>query len=224
MQSKQPNRSAAVPELRPGITCLAVDESRSPAFHEIALASLPAQRVSFWIDSRNVANTYRLYDLAATERALSGLRIARAFTAHQHYSLCRELVSRVTPHTGLVCLPNLTSLYRDDDVPEYERDILLDSVLDGLSELADTYELPVLVSTTHDDDLAERVMDIATETITCEVTPFGVRYDGATVKTTLYRDGAYWQTTIPYWVDLFGAVDDGSLANTADAYDFAGVV
>jgi hypothetical protein len=165
MQSMQPDRTAIVPDLRPGITCLDVNRHRSPAFHEIALASLPVEEVSVWTDSRNVANTYRLYDLAATERALSGSRIARAFTTHQHYSLCRELVSRVTPRTGLVCLPNLTCLYRDEDVPEYERDILLESVLDDLSELATAYELPMLVSTTHDDEVAERMRNLATETI-----------------------------------------------------------
>lgn len=222
-QSATPN-GTALPEPSPGITCLQVTEPKSPAIYELVTDWLTAERPSFWVDSRNVANTYRLYEWVAADRALSGLQIARAFTAYQHYTLCQRLLQSVTPRTELVCLPNPTSLYRDDDVPEHERTTLLDAVCGGLADLADTYGLPIVVSTTHDDALTEPLLHHAERTIRCEQTPFGIRYDGEDVDTTVYRDGPFWQTTIPYWVDLYGSVEETSIIDTAAATGFAGVV
>lgn len=211
------------PELKAGVTCLQVTDARSAAFHESVLSALTTQGLAYWVDSRNVASTYRLYELARTDRLLSGLRIARAFTAYQHFSLCRALVSAVSKRTALVCLPNLTSLYRDSDVPDHERDCFLDAVLTGLNGLAEANDIPVLVSTTQDDDLAGRVHAAAARCIRAETTQFGFRYTGEDVETTVYRDGAYWQTTIQYWVDLYGAVDESSLIEAARAAEFAGI-
>lgn len=214
---------ATAPALESGLTCLQVPDARSPAFHEIVLPTLTTQGLAYWVDARNVASTYRLYELARTDRLLSGLRIARAFTAYQHFSLCRALLSAVSPRTELVCLPNLTCLYRDSDVPEHERDRFLDAVLAGLRGLAADAGIPVLVSTTRDDALAGRVHDAASRCIRVETTEFGFRYEGDGIETTVYRDGAHWQTTIQYWVDLYGAVDESSLIEAAVASEFAGV-
>jgi hypothetical protein len=175
------------------------------------------------VDARNVASTYRLYDRAVSDRVVSGLRIARAFTAYQHFTLARALVDRVNAGTELVCCPNLTHLYRDDDVPAHERDTYLEALLAGLGVLADRYDVPVLVSTTRADATAERVHDAADRVITAEQTAFGLRYDGDEVDQRGYHRGAHWQTTIPYWVELYGAVDDTSLVEAATAAEFAGV-
>lgn len=212
-----------IPALDSGVTCLSTSSPHSVGFHQLALDALSSSGMAYWVDSRNVASTYTLYELARHDRVLSGLRIARAFTAYQHFSLCRELLHCVTSRTELVCLPNLTSLYRDDDVPEHEREMFLDTVLCGLAGLADTYDVPVLVSTAYDGDFADQLRASADRTIRCDRTQFGLRYEGEGVETTVYRDGAYWQTTIPYWVDLYGAVDDGSLVEAATAAEFAGV-
>lgn len=222
-QSVTPS-GTALPEPSSGITCLQVTEPKSPAIYELVTHWMTAERPSFWIDSRNVANTYRLYEGVRADRVLSGLQIARAFTAYQHYTLCQQLLQSVTPHTELVCLPNLTSLYRDDDVSEYERATLIDTVCDGVAELAATYDLPIVVSTIHDDEIAEPLLSRAERTIHCEQTPFGVRYEGDDVDTTVYRDGPHWQTTIPYWVDLYGSVEETSLIDRAVATGFTGVV
>lgn len=219
---RRPPRTTA-PTLEPGLTCLAVDGPQSPAVVDIAVDGLAPHARAYWVDARNVASTYRLYDRATSDRLLSGLRIARAFTAYQHFSLARTLVARVDAETEFVCLPNLTHLYRDDDVPTHERDTYLEAVLAGLGVLADRYEVPVLISTTHDDDLADRVHDAADRVISAERTAFGLRYEGDGVDPTGYRQGAYWQTTLPYWVELYGAVEDTSLVEAAAAAEFAGV-
>ena len=46
----------------------------------------------------------------------------------------------------------------------------------------------------------------ADRTVACERTRAGLRFDGPGVQTTAYRDAGGWQTTIPYWVALFGCV------------------
>lgn len=135
------------------------------------------------------------------------MRIERAFTAYQHYTLCQALLQAVTPHTELVCLPNLTSPYRDDHVPEHERVTLLEAVYDGGAELADTYGVPVVVSITHDDALTEPTVRRAKRTIRYEQNPFDIRYDDDGVETTVYRDEPYWQAAIPYWVDLYESIE-----------------
>lgn len=211
------------PTLDPGLTCLAVEGPQSPAIVDLAVAALTPHARVYWVDARNAASTYRLYDRAVSDRVLSGLQIARAFTAYQHFSLARALIDRVDAETDLVCLPNCTHLYRDDDVPTYERDTYLRAVLAGLGVLAARHDVPVLVSTTHDDALAERVHDAADRRITAERTAFGLRYDGDGVDQHGYHHGAYWQTTIPYWVELYGAAADTSLVEAAAAAEFAGV-
>jgi hypothetical protein len=38
----------------------------------------------------------------------------------------------------------------------------------------------------------------------------GYRFEGDDVETTVYWQDGAWQTTIPYWVELVGAVDETS--------------
>ncbi|MFC7177818.1 hypothetical protein [Halosegnis marinus] len=221
--SRTSHRRQAIPDIDSGITHLQVDHPQSPAFHEIVLDALPTTDHAYWVDSRNVASTYRLYERAHSEATLSGLQIARAFTAYQHFSLCRRLVARTTSSTGLLCLPNITSLYRDDDVPTHERDALLDAVLTGLKGLAETYDVAVLVSTAPTDELADRVATVADRELTAETTPFGCLFEGDDFETRAYPVQGGWQTTIPYWVELFGAVSDTTLVEAASEMEFAGV-
>jgi len=176
-QSVTPS-GTALPEPSSGITCLQVTEPKSPAIYELVTHWMTAERPSFWIDSRNVANTYRLYEGVRADRVLSGLQIARAFTAYQHYTLCQQLLQSVTPHTELVCLPNLTSLYRDDDVSEYERATLIDTVCDGVAELAATYDLPIVVSTIHDDEEYLYVVELPTRNPFDEPAEWTVKVSG----------------------------------------------
>jgi hypothetical protein len=40
--------------------------------------------------------------------------------------------------------------------------------------------------------------------VDCESTSQGLHYAAEDFETTVYVADGYWQTTIPYWVDLFG--------------------
>jgi len=64
------------------------------------------------------------------------------------------------------------------------------------------------------------VADRADCEIRCERTDLGYRFEGPGVETTVYVGDGYWQTTIPYWVDLLGAVEDErAVALAADERD-----
>lgn len=197
-----------IPAARPGLTALQCPHPRSGALHRVALQTIQdTDGPVYWVDARNTASTYALSQLAPAEHVLDDVQIARAFTAYQHFRLVERVINQVTPRAGCIVVPNLPALYRDDDVPGHEATDMLDAVLDGLTTLADTLETPVLVSTTGSDRLATKVRDRATREIECIETAFGYRFDGDDVDAHGYWQDGYWQTTIPYWVDLFGPAE-----------------
>lgn len=200
-----------LPTLEPGVTHLTVPGPRSTALHQVALHNAATWTGPvYWVDARNTASTYTLHALAPDERVVSRLRIGRAFTAYQHVSLVERVINRVTPRTGGIILPNLSSLYRDDDVPDHEADAFIGSVADSLAVVADVYDIPVLVTETTADELADTLTTRADRHLQCEQTGMGYRFEGEGVETTVYWQDGAWQTTIPYWVELVGAVGEES--------------
>ena len=196
----------AYPELESGINVLRSPSRRSVAFHRIAVPELDRRDgITYWIDARNNASTYALTDLARSARSLDSLRIARAFTAYQHHELCRSLVERLTGRTALVVAPAVADLYRDDDVPAPEDERFLRATIELLDAVGETYDIPVLLGVHGDDRLADRVRTAAVQDIRCERTRFGFRYSTPSFTTSGYWTDRYWQTTIPYWVELFGS-------------------
>ena len=195
----------AVPGLEPGVTLLSGDPA---ALHRIVAAELVRGRTdALWVDPGMAVSTYALHDLVSSKRALAGLRVARAFTAYQHHSLVRELPRRATCRTELVAVPGVADLYRDEDVPDYERESLFEAALAVCAGLADSLSVPVLLSDGGDDDLSALATDYADAEIDAERTDQGLAFRGAGFETLGYWGRGYWQTTIPYWVELFGAVD-----------------
>lgn len=197
-----------VPSLPAGVTWLIDDMDRSVAPHQLVLGQLEADRGRvLWIDARDVASTYTLYPRATTSRLLESIRIARAWTAYQHQTLVRRAVERASNRTRLIVLPHICSLYRDDDIDDQEADRLLESSLQTLSALADALAIPVLLTAPP----AERVAleSTADYELRCERTDQGVAYVGEEFRTTIYPDQGWWQTTIPYWVELLGAIRRG---------------
>ncbi|QLG26258.1 hypothetical protein HUG10_01305 [Halorarum halophilum] len=210
MFDQTPNRpepASDLPTLEPGVTVLRPPAPRSTALHRlVADALLGESGPVYWVDARNAANTHALYDAAPSRRSLAGLMVARAFTAYQHHELVRGLPRNARPGTRLVVVPNAAALYRDGDVPGAEAARLLDASLSVLTELADALDCPVLLTATGDDERAERVVDAADVVVDCERTRLGLTFDApGFTHSGYYRDG-YWQTTVPYWVDLLGRV------------------
>ncbi|MFB6309591.1 MAG: hypothetical protein ABEH64_00275 [Salinirussus sp.] len=198
-----------LPTLEPGLTHLDSPGPRSTALHRVVVEEcLERDGLVYWLDARNVAASYALYELAPHRRALDGIRVARAFTAYQHHTLARRLVRAVDGRTALVVAPNLASLYRDDDVPDYESEDLYAATATLLAGLGDTHDVPVLVTTDASGAaLPPAIGDDAAEW-SCERTQMGLRYAGAGGETQVYVKDGFWQTTIPYWVELFGRTRD----------------
>ena len=195
----------AVPSLETGVTLLSGGPT---AVHRIVVSELAGGRTeALWVDPGMAVSVYALYDLAPSKRALAGLRVARAFTAYQHHSLVRELPRRASARTELVVLPGIADLYRDDDVPDYEREELFSAALAVCTGLADSLSVPVVVSDDGDDDLSALAADYADAEVAAESTDQGLAFRGAGFETLGYWGRGYWQTTIPYWVELFGAAD-----------------
>ncbi|MFC6716785.1 hypothetical protein ACFQGT_16975 [Natrialbaceae archaeon GCM10025810] len=230
-----PNPPAAELDLEPGLTLLEVPSPRSAIVHRIVcdrLAAASRNETAYWIDARNTASTHALYECASSRRVLDGLRVARAFTAYQHHSLVREVARAAGPRTGLIVAPNVADLYRDDDLAEWEREDLRAAALETLAELGRVLEVPVLATTARDDDAAV-IAEHATTGLECVRTREGIRLerrdvggggrgaDGAegdgdddgesdddrSLATAGYWHGPYWQTTIPYWVEVCGAAE-----------------
>ncbi|MFC7098166.1 hypothetical protein [Halobaculum marinum] len=198
-----------LPDPQSGVTVLHSDRPHGAALARLAtdwLARDPGP--AYWVDAGGAADTRRLYDAAPTRRALAGLRVARAFTAYQHAELVRRLPRRARPGTRLVVVANAALPYREGDAPTDEAGRLRAAGTALLDELATALDCPVLVSVAGDGDHAAAVVDAADRVVECETTPFGVRFDAPDHTPRGYRVAGGWQTTIPYWVDLFGAVAD----------------
>lgn len=226
MQPGSTDTDRILPSLTNGVIRLHRPSMRSTALHKLVIDHLTTTAGNvLWIDARNNASTYALHELAPSHRALAGICIARAFTAYQHHSLVRRLLEHANERTRLIVAPCLTSLYADDDVPAQEATDLCTASLAILRALADSYDIPVVITAAdHTPVLADRVAAAVDHDITCEETPLGLKYAAEEFETELYWDEGYWQTTIPYWVDLLGAVaDPAPPMATATPGEFAGL-
>lgn len=198
-------------EFDAGVALVRLPSARSPVLHRLACDRLAAASTaqapaeSYWIDARNAASTHVLYECAEHRRSLAGLRVARAFTAYQHHSLVRR-VARVADDPALLVAPNVAAPYADGDLRAWEREDLLDATLTTLRELGRALACPVLVSAV-DEERADRVAEVADYDLAAVETREGVRLEGEGVRTRGYVRDGWWQTTIPYWVDLCGVAD-----------------
>lgn len=208
--SEHPPLEAGLVRLRApdGETPATPRTTRATALHDLVAAALEeASGAAYWLDARNAASTYGLA-AALGPRRLEGVQVARAFTAYQHHELVRR-TARTVSDPALLVAPNVAALYRDDDVPASETGPLFRTALRTLDALARSVEVPVIVTAAGDDSLAEAVGASATQIIRCERTRCGLRMTSGEYETLVYREPGWWQTTVPYWVDLLGAVDDG---------------
>ncbi|MGZ0746470.1 hypothetical protein [Haloparvum sp. AD34] len=195
-----------LPQLDAGdVTALRRESPRDSSLHRLVVDELGRADEALWLDARNNASTYTLYELAPGTARLDDLRIARAFTAYQHHSIARRLVAEATPATDLVVAPCLASLYRDPDLPDERATRLLRSTLSILAELAAAVDAAVLVTVERDDRATERVLATADRELEARSTAEGVAFEGDDYVTPGYWGTGFWQTTVPYWVDVCGA-------------------
>ncbi|WP_226011860.1 hypothetical protein [Halomicrobium salinisoli] len=223
--------TAQTPPLEAGLTY--VEQPDAGALHRLVLrsdagtaadesdgrasdgAARTSGRETLWIDAGGAASTYGLTAQAPTRRALRGIRVARAFTAHQHHQLVRNAVGEASGRTGLVVAPNVAALYDAADACDAEVDRLFRASLALLADLADALAVPVLVSAPRaSEQRRATVRERADREIECERTDLGYAFATEGFETTGYWQRGWWQTTIPYWAELCGTV-----AERAEAFE-----
>ncbi|SFS12812.1 hypothetical protein SAMN05216559_4134 [Halomicrobium zhouii] len=198
--------ATATPPLDAGLAL--VEQPDSGAIQRLVLGSEHDGEV-LWIDAGGAASTYGLTAQIPNRRALRGIRVARAFTAHQHHQLVRNAVAAANERTGLIVAPNVATLYEAADASAAEIDRLFDASVGLLADLASALDAPALVSAPRaGDERRAAVRDLATTEIECRRTDLGYAFATDEFETTGYWQHGWWQTTIPYWVELCGAVED----------------
>lgn len=196
--------SSDVPTLSPGLTYLDCDDPRSGSLYHLALTTL-AERGghAYVVDARNTALTYRFFEHDHADALLGDIHLARAFTAYQHHTLLRDVLERAIAETTVIVLPCVGSLYGDDDLSSPEARALFDDVLSYLQVLSRDNRAVIVTAGT--EPFSTRVDEHADTTVVARQTDFGTAFSTEGFETTLYHGPGYWQTTIPYWVELLGA-------------------
>jgi len=153
-----------------------------------------------WVDAGGHAVSQSLASLAPSPRTLDHVQVARGFTAHQHYTLIRQLPEQIDDDTALVVCPGFDRFYRDTETYADEGEDLMLRALATIATVATDYDVPVLVTRSCQDSFTEPLAAAADETIRCEQTKFGPRFVGDDFETLVYplEDGTV-QTTIAFW-------------------------
>jgi hypothetical protein len=222
-------------QLVDGITLLDVEGSRGvPILRSLVLVHLLLHDgPAFWVDANGQATT-TLAQIASSQRLLNGIHVARGFTAYHRYGGVFDLPSAVnksirtfttdaraagrrapghdeytSPHTpALIVAPAVDALYRSDvTLGETHAKTHQARTLARLATYADGYDIPVLDTRNERKEFTEPIATAADHHPECEQTRMGPRVVGEDFETLVYPigDGAYYQTTFPYWRQLLVA-------------------
>jgi len=222
-----------LPSLDPGITLLDIEADRGvPVIHSLVLDELlVSDGPAFWVDANGYATTTSLARLAPSMRLLDRIHVARGFTAYQHYRAVSSVPDAVKrsiraatrseddthPKSGgdsdgdgtpsILVAPAIDAPYRSEDaLGEEQAETLLTRSLAELTAIADTYDIPVLLTRTTRGPHTTPIESAASQQLTCESTRMGPRFVGDDFETLVYpvEDGQYYQTTFAYWRQLLG--------------------
>ncbi|GAA0242784.1 hypothetical protein ACFFQF_22955 [Haladaptatus pallidirubidus] len=190
-----------LPTLDSGITLLETDERATGALQSLVLDQLLLEDGSaVWVDAHGHGTTEPLSRIAPSMRVLDRIRIARAFTPWQHQSLCQDLAPELTDETTIAVLPAFDWFYRSEDLSRGNSERMLATAVDLISEIAETYDIFVLVTQHTNDTLTAPIRERADNTIRCEQTPYGPRFTGEEYETLVYPlENGLVQTTLAYW-------------------------
>ncbi|WP_458189100.1 hypothetical protein [Haladaptatus sp. NG-WS-4] len=196
-----------LPTLESGVTLLETDERATGALQSLVFDHLLVEGGSaVWVDAHGHGTTRPLTKIALSMRVLERFRIARAFTAWQHQSLCRDTATELTDDTAVVVFPAFDWFYRSDDLPRDEGERMLSAGLDIVGEIADTFDVPVLLTRHAADSLTAPVRERADDVLRCEQTVFGPRFTGDEYETLVYPlENGLVQTTLAFWTRVLTA-------------------
>lgn len=211
------------PELDPGLTLVETDGRAAGALQSLALDHLLlGDGEAVWVDANGNAATTSLAKVAPSRRVLDRVRVARAFTAFQHYGLLEDVEGPLSPATDLLVAPAVDWFYRDDDLRSGEGEAMLAGALDRLGTVAERHDLPVLVSRSGADGLGAAVAGRCDRTLECVHTEFGPRFSGDGFETLVFECPGGVQTTLAFWRRVLER-RHAAAAEAAAATDLQGV-
>lgn len=212
MTGRDPQRDrptvASLPALDAGITLLEADADVRRAIHALAVDTvLLGDGDAYWVDPGTHAQTETLVSVAPSPRILDRVHVARGFTPFQHLDLLRSLPALCSDRTALVVVPRLDRYYRDDGLLGDEGQEMLLSGIAALAGASRAHDIPVLVTRDTADEFSGPVEAAATQTLTCQQTPFGPCFRGDGQETRVYpADSGQWvQTTLAFWEAVLAA-------------------
>jgi hypothetical protein len=108
-----------------------------------------------------------------------------------------ELEEFVDDSVELLVAPEISLLYEDGQLNEYEAEELFREMWGKLQEITEENDLKLLVSV--EGVFSYLVEGNADNTIKVDETSQGARYSSNRLETLVYHQGNYIQTTVPYW-------------------------
>lgn len=206
MESNRSNRIPELPSLSDGVYLLESESVCGP-LHTLVLDHILTTRgPAYWVDTHGHATTQPLARLAPDPQVLDRIRVARGFTAFQHYALTETLSTVVDSTASLIVCPAIDGLYRDDGLREDDRQAMLVRALAMLSAMAREYDLSVVLTRTREDAFSEPIANAAGDIIGCEQTRMGPRFHSDGFETLVYPLGnGQLQTTLAFWARILEA-------------------
>lgn len=187
------------PKLETGVNLLQKPE-KLPVFQAVLANYLENKKSSaIWIDVGNESSTYALSSYGGPD-ILEKVKIGRAFTPFQHHSLIHQLEDDIQKNTELLVLPNITSIYLDGQIKEWEAEELFEEVWSKILELQEKHNLKVLVSVSSTYSSLNYIVNADNENrIKVESTSRGWKYDSDGFDQLIYQENGLVQTTVSYW-------------------------
>ncbi|MBY6293934.1 hypothetical protein GLU60_00930 [Nanohaloarchaea archaeon H01] len=186
----------ALPEPVEGVNLVCSDED-IPVFQALLAENLVGNSEAVWIDVGNESSTYELSKLGG-EKMLESVRIGRAFTPFQHYSLVNQLGSFLDPETEILVFPNIDRIYLEGQTGEDDSRQLFMEMWNHLTNIVEQEDLKLLVSVSR-SEFGYQVRLDKKNSIKVENTGQGWKFESGGSETFLYRKGRSLQTTLPYW-------------------------
>ena len=138
-----------------------------------------------WIDSANQANTHYF---ESRPELLDKIYIARAFTALQHFQLCKNI-----GEYDLVVAPEIDRLYEESSLYRSE-------AVEIFEEMIEELDGKILYSTS--TDLGFNAREKADNRIKVEETTQGLKFSQKNRSTQVYRNNTGFQTTLPFYEEV----------------------
>lgn len=188
-----------LPTLQKGINILRTSENRSHAIHSLAINHLLLfGGDAVWIDSGNLCSSELVSRLSPVETMLERIKVARAFTAYQHFSLVETVSRSIDSRTNLIVVPLADLFYQKDPLNRKEGFKLLSRTMQNIRNVSSRYGIPVLL-TESKESVFDTVSRYGENTIKCENTRMGLKFSSNSFKTLTYSGPGYLQTTLRLW-------------------------